>query len=598
MSTDPEHQRGRTPDITASQTVKLAAVQTTRFDEYTIIGKLGHGGMAEVFLALEEGVGGFRKLIVIKRLHRHLSEEPEMVQMFLDEARLAARLNHPNVVQTNKIGSFQSQHFMAMEYLEGQPLSKVIKRLARMDRTLPNPLVARVISDALDGLHYAHEAKDFDGSPLRIIHRDISPQNVFVTYDGAVTLLAFGIAKAATQEAFTRTGLVKGKFAYIAPEQADGRNVDRRADVWSMGVVLWETLTGRRLFKADNELATLNETLTKRIPLATELEPSVPPELAHVAARALSRKLDERFSDARAFKEELDEWMASTSRGSSRTSLSTFMKELFADTIEEQRRLIRECVAHVEASRVAMLSGEASGESDSTRVERKEVTSTGMTPGLPPVVSSQEDPHRLRRRGLITVGVIAAVILLAVVAALVLPLGRDDLPELESGVPPADGTPAIREIEDPLPPRPPEPPAAEPAVAAGDPDEAAVPPEAPPPEAHPAAPPPARVPARRAPGHPLPARRDRPAGEAPPGESAQQGGSATNVATGRLSLDTRPWSVVYLAGRRLGHTPLLGVEVPAGTHELHLVNEEQGIDTTYRVTVPPGQTASSRIMLE
>ena len=421
MSSEPDQTPERLSEV--SQTVRLAQIANTPFDDYTLIGKLGHGGMAEVFLALEEGVGGFRKLIVIKRLHHHLAEEPEMVEMFLDEARLAARLNHPHVVQTNKIGTFEGQHFIAMEYLEGQPLSKIIKRLARRNQTLPPELAARCISDALDGLAYAHAAKDFDGSPLGIIHRDISPQNIFVTYDGAVKLLDFGIAKATTQEALTRTGLVKGKFAYIAPEQADGRKVDARADLWSMGVVFWESLTGRRLFKADNELATLNETLTKPIPLASDLEPGVPVELAHAAEGALQRATERRYASALDFRDHLEEWLASqSSHGGARSILSRFLKDLFADTIDEQRELIRDCVAQVEANRISMLAAaeaSASSELDATGVARRTDPTGPLSMPPPPPVEPESDGYR---RAFLMLGILLLIVLLAVLAALVLPL--------------------------------------------------------------------------------------------------------------------------------------------------------------------------------
>ncbi|HJL18902.1 MAG TPA: serine/threonine-protein kinase [Sandaracinaceae bacterium LLY-WYZ-13_1] len=395
MSSDPT--TTSSADVLSSQTVRLAPVTSARFDDYVIVGKLGHGGMAEVYLAFEEGLGGFRKLVVIKRLHKHLGEEPEMVEMFLDEARLAARLNHPHVVQTNKIGSFEGYHFLAMEYLEGQPLSKLLKRLGQKQRAIPAPLVARIVSDALDGLDYAHEATDFDGTPLNIVHRDVSPQNIFVTYDGAVKLLDFGIAKAEIQEALTRTGLVKGKFAYIAPEQAQGDRLDRRADIWAMGVVLWEALTGRRLFKSSNELATLNETLTKPIDAPDLVEPSVPRELSEIAMRALQRDPDARYATAGAMKDDLDEWLAGSSKGGSRRTLVAFVKEVFADTIDEQRALIRRCVEQVDASKVGALpEGEPSG--DATRVERKaaiseEVSALRAGPADDPV------PAEGRRRG-------------------------------------------------------------------------------------------------------------------------------------------------------------------------------------------------------
>ena len=253
--------------VEAHKAYSLVAVPPQPFDKYTLIGKLGHGGMAEVNLAVADGKGGFRKLTVIKRLHRHLAMEPGFVEMFLDEARLAARLNHPHCVQTYEVGDHDDNHFLAMEYLDGQGLERLLRISGQLGLSMPVAESARIVADALDGLAYAHELTDFDGTELGVVHRDISPQNIFVTYNGVVKLLDFGIAKAATHIVETKTGVIKGKYAYIAPEQALGQQVDARSDLWSMGVVLWECLTGRRLFKSVNELATLHETLQGEIKL-------------------------------------------------------------------------------------------------------------------------------------------------------------------------------------------------------------------------------------------------------------------------------------------------------------------------------------------
>jgi len=221
-------------------------VAITPFDDYLLIGALGRGGMAEVLLALQDGPGGFRKLVVIKRLLPHLADEPGVVEMFLDEARLAARLEHPHVVRTEKVGEADGRHFIAMEYLDGEPVSRILRETTRRGEPLPLPLAARVGADALDGLAYAHGASDYDGTALGVVHRDVSPQNLFVTYQGVTKLLDFGIAKAATQEGQTRTGFVKGRFGYLAPEQARGGDVDARADLFGMGVVLFRRGARRR----------------------------------------------------------------------------------------------------------------------------------------------------------------------------------------------------------------------------------------------------------------------------------------------------------------------------------------------------------------
>src|SRR4051794_26091703 len=192
------------------------------FGKYRLIAELGHGGMADVFLAVARGPIGFNKLLVVKRLKANLVDEPEYVAMLGDEARLAARLNHPNVVQTNEVGQEGDQYFIAMEYLDGQPLHRVLTRSEKKER-MPLAMHLRIVCDVLSGLHYAHELADFDGSPLNVVHRDVTPQNIFVTYDGQVKLVDFGIAKASGRDGETKTGIVKGKVTYMGPEHAMGK---------------------------------------------------------------------------------------------------------------------------------------------------------------------------------------------------------------------------------------------------------------------------------------------------------------------------------------------------------------------------------------
>ena len=284
----------------------LQAVPPQAFGKYTLIGKLGHGGMAEVLLAVMGGKAGFRKLVVLKRIHGMLEVEPGLIDMFLDEARLAAQLDHPNCVQTLEVGDVGGQHFLAMEYLDGQGLDRLLRSSAQSGTLLPPAIAVRMIADALEGLGYAHELTGFDGQPLGVVHRDVSPQNIFVAYNGVVKLLDFGIAKASSNVVETRTGVVKGKYAYIAPEQALGQHVDARADVWSMGVVLWECLTSRRLFKSVNELATLQETLQGEIKRPSTYNPEIPRELDAIVMGALQRSVEHRYQTAAQFKDALD----------------------------------------------------------------------------------------------------------------------------------------------------------------------------------------------------------------------------------------------------------------------------------------------------
>jgi serine/threonine protein kinase/ABC-type branched-subunit amino acid transport system substrate-binding protein len=270
------------------------------FGRYRLIADIGRGGMSDVYLAVTEGTEAaaqFQKLLVIKMLKRELGEDPDFVKMFLNEARLAARLNHPNIVQTIEIGNAGSRYFLAMEYLEGQPLHRVFRNPDARDN-LSLAMRLFIMVQTLNGLHYAHERTDYDGSPLDIVHRDVSPSNLFVTYDGQVKLMDFGIAKARDSEAETRVGVFKGKVAYIAPEQVKGEGVDRRADIYSAGVLLWEMITGRRLWAGLTQAETLKRVMMGDVPKPSTIDPRVPRELERIVMQALALHKEDRYATA------------------------------------------------------------------------------------------------------------------------------------------------------------------------------------------------------------------------------------------------------------------------------------------------------------
>jgi serine/threonine protein kinase len=268
------------------------------FGRYRLIAAIGRGGMSNVYLAVTDGVQAstpFQKLLVLKVLNRDLGEDPEFVKMFLNEARLAARLNHPNIVQTIEVGHVDAQHYLAMEYMEGQPLNRILHSdEARAQLSLSMRL--HILVHALGGLHYAHERKGYDGSPLEIVHRDISPSNLFVTYDGQVKLMDFGIAKARDSGTETRVGIFKGKPAYMAPEQVLGQGVDRRADIYSVGVVLWELITGRRLWHGLGQTETLKRVVGGEVPAPRSVDPRVPVELEAICVKALAPRREDRYA--------------------------------------------------------------------------------------------------------------------------------------------------------------------------------------------------------------------------------------------------------------------------------------------------------------
>ncbi|AUX39238.1 protein kinase [Sorangium cellulosum] len=316
------------------------------FRKYRPIAEIGRGGMADVCLAVAQGPAGFNKLVVLKRARVELCQDADILAMFLDEARLAARLNHPNVVQTYEVGDDGARFFIAMEYLEGQPLGSLRSRMGH-DK-VPLPLQVRVLCDALAGIHHAHDLRDFDGTPIHVVHRDVSPQNIFITYDGVIKVVDFGIAKAADSLSETRTGMLKGKVSYMSPEQARGERVDRRSDIFSVGVILWEALVGRRMWKGYNDLAILGRLCNGELPGVRDHVPDVDPEIERICLKALAPALEDRYATAADLQLDLERWLIEHHRGMSAREVGALVASQFAEdrarikqVVEQQLRDVR-----------------------------------------------------------------------------------------------------------------------------------------------------------------------------------------------------------------------------------------------------------------
>ncbi|UQA62990.1 serine/threonine-protein kinase [Polyangium aurulentum] len=279
-----------------------------RGGRYEKIAEIASGGMATVYLGRALGAAGFERLVAIKEMHRHIASEDEFVEMFLDEARLAARIHHPNVVATLDVGSDEDGLFLVMEFVEGPSLQQMLKHLHRQrGEKLPIDIALRIFLDALEGLHAAHELTGEGGAPLNLVHRDVSPQNVLVSTDGIAKLTDFGVARAESRLFTTKAGNIKGKVPYMAPEQATAKPVDRRTDVFAAGSVLWEMLAGKRLIKADSEVAMIFQ-VTEVVPDSPRVErPEIPMPIAAACLRALEKDAVHRYATAAEFAEALEQ---------------------------------------------------------------------------------------------------------------------------------------------------------------------------------------------------------------------------------------------------------------------------------------------------
>jgi eukaryotic-like serine/threonine-protein kinase len=312
--------------------------------KYRLMAELGRGGMAEVFLAVSaSSTMDFVKLVVVKKPRAHLADDQEFITMLVDEARIAARLNHPNLVQTLEVGEANGEYFLTMEYLDGQPLHRILNRAREK---MPLAMQLGIMQDVLAGLQYAHELKDFDGTPLRIVHRDVTPHNVFVTYDGQVKVVDFGIAKAVGRASETRHGIVKGKRAYMAPEQACGRELDRRVDIFAVGVLLFEAITRQRLWAGVPDVEIVTRLVGNKIPSSPKaIDPTVHDDLDRICRRALAFLPSDRYDTAAAFARDLEAYMAAHMPRPSSRELGEYVAELFADKRRETTAVIEQQLA-------------------------------------------------------------------------------------------------------------------------------------------------------------------------------------------------------------------------------------------------------------
>ncbi len=563
---------------------------------YVLRSALASGGMASVYLAHLTGPHGFEKTIAVKRIHPHLVKDRRFVEMFLDEARVAALIHHPNVCSVMDFGEDEGAPYIVMEYLNGESFSSVMKK-GREQGGCPIWLAARVVHDAARGLQAAHELAGPDGRPMGVVHRDVSPQNIFVLYDGVTKVVDFGVARARGRLSVTQTNEVKGKLPYMAPEQYENDNIDQRADVWALGVVLWEATTSRRLFRAANDAATIARVLHKPIPRPSSVVSDYPKDLEAIVMRCLARDLEARYASAEALAEDLEQALYSTGKPAGTSQVKRWMSTHFATHIEYRQRLMRGEVPEeppdlVSSSTLSsMLSKSARTEPPPDEPEQgPTLIETPRVPGTIAVDGPRSDFPTLAGRpsragdtplpllGRLPTDVPRAWIPITGVLVVFLMLGAwavvrsGDAPEVAAA--PAPAAP----VEVPVAANPP--PSTEPAVV-----EVGEPPPAP-------APPPSpdlvfgfetvEAPASEADD------------EADDDEDRPDVRRARPSGPGTLNLLAIPSATVRRDGRVIGETPLIRRTLPAGTHRLQLRTAD-GRSKTVTVQIRPGRSTRLRV---
>ncbi|MBN8616589.1 MAG: serine/threonine protein kinase [Deltaproteobacteria bacterium] len=328
-----------------------------RFGKYTLMRKLAVGGMAELFLALQRSVAGFEKLIVVKRILPHLAKDRAFIELILQEAKISATLNHPNICHIYDVGEAEGQFYIAMEHIHGEDLRSIVRQMKKVNETtFPVEHALAIVLGCCAGLAHAHEKTTLDGEAMNIVHRDVSPQNILVTFNGDVKLVDFGIAKAGRSSMEdTGSGQLKGKVPYMSPEQAQGQMLDGRSDIFSLGIILFELTTGRRLFRGNNEMDTLRMIVDGEYPKPRDLNPGIPEALEKIILRSLEKDTDKRYQSARQMQGELEDFIRAAQLKVSPLSAGEWMQRLFAEKLSTQKQMLAEGrqLADVIAAQVA-----------------------------------------------------------------------------------------------------------------------------------------------------------------------------------------------------------------------------------------------------
>jgi serine/threonine protein kinase len=517
--------------------------------KYQLIRELGVGGMAEVFLARTAGPMGFEKQLVLKRILPHMAREPAFIQMFHSEATLAARLNHPNIVQIFDFGESGGTYYLAMEYIDGPSLRTLLDDSLRRGGPLPPVPCARIIASACEGLSFAHGFRDpATGQPLDIVHRDISPDNILLSRQGAVKVADFGIAKAAGQQHRTQTGMIKGKLAYMPPEQIRNMELDQRVDVYALGVVFYELVTGNRPFDAPTD-ASLMQSILFELPMPAVLrQPDLPEPVQKILRRALAKDRDERYPDCIAFQADLEEFILSTGKPVTTQHVAQLIAQISPPAHDAPLPPLPP--GSPPLTETAIRPSQAPLPADHPTLADTELhpapSPDPLPKGPPPAVSAPS-------KGKLGAAVTASVVLLSLGGGYLL-WGRTD--------------PAQPVLMAPSVPSPPTAPTAPTAPAA-----------------------------TGSTSEPTP-----PAGTAPAEPSVRQDPEQPranqDATTGTLEFEVRPSAVVYLEGKWLGKAPPLGIlDINPGTYRVKFVNKKLRKVVERPVEVKAGQTTFIQVDL-
>ena len=573
----------------------MAHFEPEVFGKYYLIDRIATGGMAEIFKAKSYSTAGFEKLQVIKRILSHLSDNEEFVDMFIDEAKISVSLQHANIVQIYDFGKIRENYFISMEWIDGKDVKQLLRKLAGRRKLLPEEFAVYIAHETCKGLYFAHNKTNLQGDNLQIIHRDMSPSNVLIGFEGDVKVADFGIAKAEMSQYTTKDGVLKGKFEYMSPEQAHGKALSQQSDLFSVGIILYEMLTGRRLFKTESELMTLEKIKSVDIGPPSSVNPNISERMDKLVMKALTADTNERYADAAEFGQALLDYMYPQAPPAIQRSLSAFMKETFA----EERTAERERMAR--GSRIAEELHKAEPDLNLSP-EWEESPGSGGT-----IQQEAQEPNRVP----LVVAIAVVLALLGVVGVL---LSRDkpaaEVVEREVTVLPTEGALQLRlnvpakvfagtqllgegklvelnhlepgelalrieadghlPLEEVL------------GIVAGErvvmslrlEAEAVEEPEVQAPERR------VETPTVR---QPDPVEPKAPASKAP-----------AAVKTGKVSINIsggKGWGDVFVDGKNVGRTPKFNYELSAGPHTVRVVNEQLGLDYTKKITIVAGETA-------